>query len=248
VTESHTWEQLAAQAEEEAAAHPLKSVYELRVEGAIARARERLGGDGVENHAVTFNPTKWERVSDALPDHCRASGRVTRGDLFSVAAERDGEHARWRLFVASNVWGYGPWGYGPSRVARIERITPKGSIDRLLDEALTAGAEDGPMAAYHVLRGGHPGPVAAKYWGSAFFTKALYAGLRQRGGERPALILDQVLATRVTELSELPHLLYRGNGYNWSTYRYGVYLAWMGQTAERFGASPEFLEYSLFKA
>jgi 8-oxoguanine DNA glycosylase-like protein len=196
---------------------------------------------------VLFKPAKWERVGDALPERCMARGEITRGDLFAVAGDRDADRAMWRLFVASKVWGYGPWGYGPARLAKVARTTPEARMEVLLGKAMEEGAEHGPMAAYHRLRGENPGPVAAKYWGSAFFTKALYAGLRDHDHRRPALILDEVLATKVTQLSDMPHLLYRGNGYNWGFKRYGAYLAWIGQTAEKFKVAPELLEYSLFK-
>ncbi|MCZ2857431.1 8-oxoguanine DNA glycosylase OGG fold protein [Blastococcus sp. VKM Ac-2987] len=242
------WQRLAAQAEEEAARHPLKSEHEAAVREAIEAARRRLGGDSVESHTVLFEPEKWQQVGDALPAQCMATGRISRGDLFAVAADKNADRAMWRLFVASKVWGYGPWGYGPSRLAKVERATPEAQMEVLLEGALEEGLEHGPMAAYYRLRGDNPGPVAAKHWGSAFFTKALYAGLRDQDHRRPALILDAVLATKVTELGGLPYLLIRGKAHHWSHYRYGVYLAWMGQTADRFEVAPELLEYSLFKA
>jgi hypothetical protein len=240
------WPELAVRAEAEAAGWPLQPQHEASVRRAVESARQRLGGDSVEAHAVRFKPEKWRGVDEFLPVHCMESGRITRGDLFATVADGNAERVMWRLFVASKVWGYGPWGYGPSRLAKIERSTPAARLEVLLADALTEGAAHGPMAAYQRLRGDSPGPVAVKYWGAAFFTKALYAGLRAHEHERPALILDAVLASRVTKLSDMPHLLYRGRSYHWGAYRYGVYLAWMGQTAEQFDVSPELLEYSLF--
>lgn len=245
--EPPNWKQLAAHAEDEAAAHALQPKNQHRVAFAIVSARERLGEGGVAGHTVSFDPKKWGSVREALPAHCVQSGQISRGDLFAIAADRDAPHVMWRLFVASHVWGYGLRGYGPSRLAKVERSTSQDQIEGLLGKALKSGIDRGPMAAYDVLRLEHPGPPAAKYWGPAFFTKTLYAGLRDQGGVRPALILDDVMGTQVTELSGLPHLLYRERGYNWSTYRYGVYIAWMGQTSERLDVSPELLEYSLFK-
>jgi 8-oxoguanine DNA glycosylase-like protein len=242
----HDWEQLAAQAEEKAALHPLKAEHEPGVTAAIEAARRRRGGDSVAGHPVEFNPKAWMPVHDALPAHCLDTGIITRGDVFAVAADRDAEDAMWRLFVSSYVWGHGKNGYGLSRLTRIERHTPKDQLTALIEDALKAGA-DGPMAAYYKLRGEIRDPVAAKYWGSAFFTKALYFGLRDQRSARPALILDEVMASHVAKLSDLPHMLdRRGKAYHWGYYRYGVYLAWMGQTAERFEVSSEFLEYSLF--
>jgi hypothetical protein len=241
------WQRLAIQAEDEAAGHPLKPEHEAAVRAAIDAARRRLGGDNVFGHTVLFKPEKWERHREVLSAHCMASGRITRGDLFAVAADRHADRPMWRLFVASQVWGYGPWGYGPSRLAKVERATPEAQLEVLLATALEDGAEGGPMAAYYRRRGDNPGPVAAKHWGAAFFTKALYAGLRDQDHPRPALILDAVLAATVTRLSDLPYLLIKGKAHHWGHYRYGVYLAWMGQAAEKFEVSPELLEYSLFK-
>lgn len=240
------WEQLTEQAEEEAARFPLKAEHERRVEDAIENARRRLGGDSVAGHTVLFRPQLWEPVLDALPAHCVEAGAITRGDVFAVAADGDAENAFWRLFVASYVWGQGNNGYGPARLKRIVRVTPRDSLAALIGDAFAAGKQHGPMAAYGKLRGEHRYRAAAKYWGAAFFTKALYFGLRSH--VHAPLILDRVMARRVTMLGDVPWLLYRGFGYNWSTYRYGVYLAWMGQTADRFEVSPEFLEYALFKA
>ena len=244
-TPPHDWLRLREQAEDEAARYALKAEYEDRVASAIAAARRCLRGDSVDGHAVRFNPRSWAPVLDALPVHCVETGVITRGDVTRVA-DREVEHAGWKLFVSSYVWGQGKNGYGLARLDKIERETPVAALDTLIAEALRAGTEHGPMAGYHRLRGEHRQPVAAKHWGAAFFTKALYFGLRDQGDARPALILDKVMASRVVELGHVPWMLYRGSGYNWSHYRYGVYLAWMAQTAEKFTVSPELLEYALF--
>ncbi len=159
------WHKLAGEAEAEATRIPLKPEHEPRVRSAIEAARQRLGGDSVEGHTVLFKPENWKHVSDVMPAHCMASGRISRGDLFAVARDRDTDRSMWRLFAASKVWGYGPWGYGPSRLAKVARTTPEARMEVLLGKAMEDGAEHGPMAAYYRLRGENPGPVAAKYWG-----------------------------------------------------------------------------------
>lgn len=240
------WDRLREQADLEAAQHPLNRECVGRVGAAIVAARTRLGGDDVGRHPVAFNPRSWVRVLDSLPAQCVETGVITRADVFQVAAEDGIERARWRLFVASYVWGQGKNGYGLSRLSRIERATPAATLDSLIAEALDIGREHGAMAGYRRLRREYRQPVAAEHWGAAFFTKTLYFGLRGQSDTEPALILDKVMATQVVELSRLPHMLHRGGGYNWSYYRYGVYAAWMVQTAEEFHVSPELLEYSLF--
>ena len=247
-TTGRGWRHLTVKAEEEAKRFPLKPEREDRVAAAIEAARRQLGGDNVEGHTVLFNPEKWQHLRDALPPRCVATGKVSRGDVFTVAGRGRSEDTLWQLFVASYVWGQGKNGYGPARLNKIVRVTGQDDLAALIGEALKAGDQHGPMAAYDQLRGDHRYRGAAPHWGAAFFTKALYFGLRSDDATQSPLILDRVMARRVTQLSDMPHLLYQGFGYNWSFHRYGVYLAWMGQTAERFEVSPELLEYSLFKA
>jgi hypothetical protein len=66
---------------------------------------------------------------------------------------------------------------------------------------------------------------------------------------RRALILDQVLAREVAGLTGMPHLAdSHGRARRWTAYRYGVYLAWMAQTAADFQVPPDFLEFALFRS
>jgi hypothetical protein len=238
------WQVLAAQAAEEAARFPLKPEHEPAVRDAIEAARRQLGGDSVDFHAVSFKPERWEPVLDALPPWCVAKGRISRGDIVGVARRGRDAEVLWELFVASYVWGQGNNGYGSYRLTRIVRSTPKDELAALIGDALRAGDKNGPMAAYAVLRGEHRYRGAVPHWGAAFFTKVLYFGLRDT--LQPALILDRVMARRVTNLSGMPHLLSRGFGYNWTPHRYGAYLAWMRQTAQAYKVSPQLLEYALF--
>ncbi|SNS69878.1 hypothetical protein SAMN06893096_106261 [Geodermatophilus pulveris] len=194
---------------------------------------------------MSFKPERWASVSQDLPPYCTASGKISRGDLFTIASRGRDDDVLWQLFAASYVWGQGNNGYGLARLKRILSVTPKDQLVALIREAFSAGDRHGPMAAYDVLRGEHRYRAAGPHWGAAFFTKALYIGLRN--GPASPLILDRVMARRVSKLSDMPHLLYRGFGYNWSPYRYGVYLAWMRQTAKKFDVKPELLEFALFK-
>lgn len=240
------WRHLDTDVEAEAERFPLKREHEAAVQAAIEKARRQLGGDSVDGHSVSFDPDRWSAVLGALPPHCVVSGKISRGDIFVVAGRGRDEDNLWRLFVCSYVWGQGNNGYGPARLSKIERATGRAGLAALINEAFMAGDQKGPLSAYDKLRGEHRVRGAAKHWGAAFFTKALYFGLRSDSTRSP-LILDRVMARQVTQLSDMPHLLYRGFGYNWSANRYGAYLAWMRQTAEHFGVSPELLEYSLFK-
>ncbi|SEH47716.1 hypothetical protein SAMN04489835_0259 [Mycolicibacterium rutilum] len=78
--------------------------------------------------------------------------------------------------------------------------------------------------------------------GPAFFTKFLYFT------SSTSLILDNVLARKVHELSGLPYLVRSGGqSYVWTPYRYAVYLHWMSQTADTLNCAPDELELSLFR-
>jgi hypothetical protein len=62
-----------------------------------------------------------------------------------------------------------------------------------------------------------------------------------------ALILDNVLARKVHRLSGMPYLVrLRGQSYEWSPYRYAVYLHWMRLTAHALDSTPDELELALF--
>jgi hypothetical protein len=238
---------MAAKAEEVAACHPVKAALEPSVREAIGLARERLGGDSVDGHHERFNRAKWPDVIDSLPTHCVEEGRISRGDLFALGAERDTDGALWSLFCASYLWGQGTAGYGPTRFGWIRRETSKQQLTDLITLAVHEGEAEGPLAAYDRLRGKNIG-AAIKYWGPGFFTKLLYAALRDIPSSRPALILDSVMAGRLQALSGLGGFLDKmDRGINWSTHQYAVYLAWMGQTAQHFEVAPELLEFSLFK-
>jgi len=61
------------------------------------------------------------------------------------------------------------------------------------------------------------------------------------------LILDNVTARVVADISRMPHLVdARQRSERWTAYRYGVYLAWMSLVAAHLGVPRDFLEYALF--
>lgn len=214
-----------------------------RLAESCQRRTQLLGQRGVLDHGVPYNPARWPAIPTA------ALGRITRGDVFALA---DGPAIS--LFTASYAFGMGLRGYGPQRYERI--IANTASLGQILDQIREIGRCQGPTVAYAQLYGGD-GPTRAKPgappWsridrlGPAFFTKCLYFAVPG------ALILDSVLATRVAELSGMPHLLQHGRPIVWTPYRYAVYLHWMTQTAAAVSAhtaplaiSPDLLELTLF--
>ena len=61
------------------------------------------------------------------------------------------------------------------------------------------------------------------------------------------LILDNLTARVVADVSGLPHLVdRRGRSERWTAYRYGVYLDWMTLVSAKLDISPDLLEYALF--
>jgi hypothetical protein len=212
----------------------------------------------VAEHRVRFNPQVWADVVGRLPDGAAASGSITRGDVFAVAAaQRSGDRPASDLFLAAMAWGFGATGYGKARYDRI--VSTAG--DRL-EPALLAGLgalrEDGAVGGYAQFFGGYGisrEPAGAPPWsrlawlGPAFFTKLLYFADPDNadGSGAGALILDNVLANRVHDLSGMPHVVApNGRSEPWTAFRYAVYLHWMRQTAQRIGVAPDLLEVALF--
>jgi hypothetical protein len=62
------------------------------------------------------------------------------------------------------------------------------------------------------------------------------------------LILDQVLAREVADLTNMDHLVNsHRRAQRCTEYRYGVYLAWMAQMAAVLQVPADLLEYALFR-
>jgi hypothetical protein len=240
------WRNLEDQACAEAAKHLPTADGRDRIAQAVKTARSQLGGDDVRSHVISFNSARWQPRASALPERALRTGCISRGDVFEIAAELDGTDPHWRLFCASNIWGRPSNGFGKAQFERIIRETPPEQLSTVIAEARGRLAACGPLSAYAYLRGTGSACTVPR-WGPAFFSKLLYFA---HTGSAPgsALILDNLTATAVAAISELPNFVNRrGGSVRWTKYRYGVYLAWMNQVAARQGVSPDFLEYALFK-
>lgn len=235
------WEDWACQAEEEAARFALADPELESVRKRLDAAINCLGGEDVGRHRIKFIRDRWDFGDVALPAAAWADERITRQRGFDVAGQPAADAVNWELFCTSFVFGYGPVGYGPSRFRKITTLTRRAELSAIVAEARERLAESGPLSAYDYLRGGRRRRVP--YWGPAFFTKLLYFA----DPERRALILDNRMARIVHQLSDMEHLVNKGRASErWTAWRYGVYLAWMRQTAERLQVQPDFLEYALF--
>jgi hypothetical protein len=239
------WYELEAQARIQADKDlPLAEDWE-QIKLMIARARSKLGGEDVEMHNVQFQGAMWGSNAAALPQRAMASGRIGRRDCFAVAAEPADAHTNWQLFCTSFVFGYGTYGVGPPRLERILTRTQPADLCTVIAEARRRLKTCGPLGAYDYLRGDDMrGKIP--HWGPAFFTKLLYFA-DTAGGTGSALILDNQTAWMVTQISGMEHLIDKRNrSERWTTYRYGVYLAWMTIMSEQLQVRPDFLEYTLF--
>jgi hypothetical protein len=237
------WRDLEDQARVEAAKYQLDAGGRRPVSELIGLARQVRGGDDVRPHTVYFDPAKWQLDGGAVPHRLMSAGEISRGDLFDLAVKVPGV-ATWPLFCCTYIWGQGRIGYGRARFDKIIQCTPPDRVVAVAEEAIGRQSACGPLSAYAYLRGTGQS-CTVPYWGPAFFTKLLYFA---DAPPRRALILDQVLAREVANLTGMPHLVdSRGRAERWTAYRYGAYLAWMAQTAADFQVSTGFLEYALFK-
>lgn len=194
---------------------------------------------------MPFHPDKWELDAAALPQQALASGRISRGDGFAVAARPADASANWQLFCTSFVFGHGTYGVGPARLERILKRTQPADLCEVIAEARRRLGKCGPLSAYDYLRGDDIG-CKIPYWGPAFFTKLLYFA-DTPGATGSALILDNQTAWMVTQLSGMEHLIdERNRSERWTAYRYGVYLVWMTAVSGQLQVQPDFLEYILF--
>jgi hypothetical protein len=241
-----TWRDLEDQARAEAAKKlPVADGWD-QIAQALEAARQKLGGEDIRSHAIRFDPEQWQPYASALPEHVLQAKRISRGDVFELAGKADSTDGNWHLFLASYIWGQGTNGYGKARLERIVRQTPPAQLSVVVDEARGRLTTRGPLGAYAYLRG-TGGACTVPHWGPAFFTKLLYFA---DTGSAPgsALILDNLAATAVGEISGLRHFVNkRGGSVRWTEYRYGVYLAWMNLAAAELDVAPDLLEYALFE-
>jgi hypothetical protein len=241
-----SWEELYAQAQEEAQRHlPTTTAAWDKIRQVLNRAKETLRGEDVRNHSINFDPDAWPLSDMSLPQQILGKRRVSRGDVIDVAAEPVDASTNWRLFCMSFVFGYGLSELGPARFRRIIRRTTPEQISAIVGEARQRLNTCGSLAAYDYLRySDWRGRVPV--WGPAFFTKLLYFA-NTSGEGLIALILDHQMARIVRRLSGIRYLVTGGRNYRrWTAYRYGVYLAWMHLVAEELDVRADFLEYALF--
>jgi hypothetical protein len=245
--ECRQWRELEAQARDEAEQHrPTAEEYE-QIRHALARARAQLGGEDVRVHSVPFHPCMWGFTATDLPQHVLDSGRISRGDIFAIAAMPADARANWQLFCASFVFGYGTNGVGPPRLQRILTRTEPADLCAVIAEARRRLEKCGPLSAYDYLRGDDK-RRKVPYWGPAFITKALYFA-DAPGETGSALILDKQTAWMIRRITRMEHLVNeRNQSERWTKYRYAVYLAWMAMVSEELQVATDFLEYALFMA
>lgn len=240
------------EAHDEAASHPISSDHLLELAAQVQAKRNQLGVGGVRAHRITYDRDQWSGVLH--PSLSNEPGVITRGDVFTLAEKwrRTGRSADLiDIFTACYVWGMGTSGYGPHRLQKIVDTAADG-LEEMLQRAATAASTD-LIDGYAMLYGGYNSRrraqpnqepwVRIKWFGPAFFTKFLY--FTTDG----ALILDRVLARRVASLSGMEYFVRRdGKPFEWSPYRYSVYLHWMRQTAGKLAldCTPEELELTLF--
>src|SRR5260221_14746065 len=104
------------QARQEAADHPVSEGEIARLRLQSSRKAGELGTEGVRGHTATFSPESWAGLLEHLPPQIAGSGRITRGDVFDIAADVRAARARAaQLLTASFLWGSGPTPYGPRR-------------------------------------------------------------------------------------------------------------------------------------
>lgn len=230
-----------------AAGYRLTSAGRRHVERMVSQAVCELPEGDLRAHGGRVFVERWS-VDGDVPPQVMESGCIRRRDVFAVAREPASPDTNWRLFLNTYMWGQGDTNYGPSRLDKILGSTPRPVLVELVQRARLVLAQDGAIAAYRVLRG-TGSMYAAPAWGPAFFTKLLYfAGEDVEVGRRP-LILDALLARQVHALTGMEYLVdRRDRALRWGAWRYGVYLAWMGQTADNVGVAADLLELSLFLA
>lgn len=239
------WRNLEDEARAEAAERLPTAEGWHQIAQAIETARAQFGGSDVRSHTVIFDPEQWQPYARALPGQALRTKCISRGDVFEIAAEPASAEGSWRLFCSSYIWGQGSNGYGRARIERIIRTTPPQQLSAIIASARTHLAACGPLSAYASLRG-TDSACTVPHWGPAFFTKLLHFADTPSAADS-AVILDNLTARVVADVSGLPHLVdRRGRSERWTAYRYGVYLAWMTLVSAKLDVSPDLLEYALF--
>ncbi|MDT8434982.1 MAG: hypothetical protein RQ731_09545 [Anaerosomatales bacterium] len=149
-----------------------------------------------------------------------------------------------RLFLLSQVWGYGTVGYGAFRTAAIMRGTPFISVvGRVYEELI----EHGAVAAYHAMRRG--GPENLRGLGPAFATKFLHFagyGVVPPGTPEP-LILDSLVGAALHKGEPTAFGPFTGRVWDSETYcRYLDAVDWVCANTAIDGLRPADTELALF--
>lgn len=166
---------------------------------------------------------------EALPD------LLAREDVRGTSrCAAEGGVATEQAILAVMAWGYGNVGYGPWRTGRILQINAV-ATSRLAEVAATLASE-GAVVAYQLLANSD----RLKGLGPAFGTKYLFF-CPQLSSDRPALILDRLVASWIRDYSDLDV-----NEVLWSTRTYQRYLEQMWAWAEVLDVSPDVLEERIF--
>jgi hypothetical protein len=150
-----------------------------------------------------------------------------------------------RIFLWSQVWGYGTVGYGAYRTARVmsepDFIVRVGGVrDALI--------ESGALRAYAALQPG--GVHHMEGLGQAFATKFLHFagfGLVPSGTPEP-LVLDRLVGRALHDAE--PSQFGRRAGQYWSPKDYARYLdaaGWLSSQTELAGYTPAGIELALFR-
>lgn len=203
-----------------------------------ARIPERLvtlvredGVRRVQQPAIEFVPARWVQRA---PDHAELFGSLPavldRASVHEFCAQQPVDDAgALRIFVASQVWGYGKVGYGPFRLAEaLAEVTlaPTLSSSRA---HLRAGQ---PVDAFRELCVTHELPWVGTAFGTKFLHFADPAG--------SALILDSVVAGWLKQHTGLRFRCLRDER------EYATWLALAAEWAAETGTTPERIELLVF--
>ncbi|GHE06843.1 8-oxoguanine DNA glycosylase OGG fold protein [Klenkia taihuensis] len=210
---------------------------------------ELASQEQVMAQAVDFRASWWERYVPGewwpqslvrLPGAPGHPGyqRVTRQDLFDLAAAAHSPEGRVGLLLGCYLWGTGPSAFLVGRRARTFTRTPLTVVAERLARVDEVMATEGPVAAYASMTRG--GPNAVAYLGPAFFTKYLYF----TGADLPRrpLILDRKVAAAFGHMDPPWNI----GSYGWGSVTYERYLHRAEALAAEHGVSGDAVEHGLF--
>lgn len=224
--------------------------------GLVRLVQDRLDRERLREQPIEWRPRTWLKWFPSDCDEGRqiqefGARGILRSDVFELAqvipemlAEARVAGLR-RLFLLSQIWGYGTVGYGAYRTARLMR---QPEFNRRLNGAYELLLRDGAAAAYRSMSPENPNRVRGL--GPAFATKFLYfAGYKQEPPNRlRPLILDSLVGAALHEAE--PEAFGPRTGLFWDCETYARYLeaAWWVQSSKytRYVLFPEDTERVLF--